>query len=72
MIPSEQKLLKLLSNNDVTFFIPPYLAVKKSYGVVVSKHSINFSFIFLISFVSTFTFSFLLYISFGGLVFSNE
>ena len=24
MIPSEQKLLKLLSNNDVTFFIPPY------------------------------------------------
>ena len=24
MIPSEQKLLKLLSNNDVTFFITPY------------------------------------------------
>lgn len=24
MIPSEQKLLKMLSSNDVTFFIPPY------------------------------------------------
>lgn len=24
MIPSEQKLLSVLSNNDVTFFIPPY------------------------------------------------
>ena len=24
MTPQEYKLLKLLSNNDVTFFIPPY------------------------------------------------
>ena len=24
MIPQEQKLLSMLSNNDVTFFIPPY------------------------------------------------
>lgn len=24
MVPSEQKLLKMLSSNDVTFFIPPY------------------------------------------------
>lgn len=24
MVPSEQKLLNVLSNNDVTFFIPPY------------------------------------------------
>jgi len=24
MIPSEKHLLDLLSNNDVTFFIPPY------------------------------------------------
>lgn len=24
MVPTEQKLLKMLSNNDVTFFIPPY------------------------------------------------
>ena len=24
MFPSEKKLLKLLSNNDVTFYIPPY------------------------------------------------
>lgn len=24
MVPNEKKLLDLLSNNDVTFFIPPY------------------------------------------------
>ena len=24
MVPNETKLLKMLSNNDVTFFIPPY------------------------------------------------
>ena len=24
MIPTETKLLNMLSNNDVTFFIPPY------------------------------------------------
>ena len=24
MVPSEMKLLDMLSNNDVTFFVPPY------------------------------------------------